>query len=164
REWLMSRHLQRAGVAAPVVMGYAMLARAEVPYTEALISQDLGALTSGPERIKTLLEEGRAAELARFESHLIELTVLMIDNGVLDPDHSVANVALTENGQLIRLDFELARSVLWPAMHHKLLGLMLGRLVISYAFVIQPDMARAEQFGCRLAERVGASPRILAHA
>jgi len=159
REWRMSRHLQRAGVAEPGVMGYAMLGQRARAYTEALISQDLGELTSGPERIKTLLAEGRMTELARFESQLIELTVLMIDNGVLDPDHSVANVALTENGQLIRLDFELARSVLIPRMHRILLGLMIGRLVISYAFQVQSHMGRAEELARRLAERVDASPR-----
>src|SRR5205085_1383815 len=46
REWRMSRHLQRAGVAAPVVLGYAMLGDSQRPYTEALLSQDLGELTS----------------------------------------------------------------------------------------------------------------------
>lgn len=164
REWRMSRHLQSAGVAAPVVMGYAMLGESERPYTEALVSQDLGELTSGPERIKALLAEGREQELSGFESRLIELTVRMIESGVLDPDHSVANVALSESGELIRLDFELARTVLMPRFHSRLLGLMIGRLVISYAFQVEPDLARAEQFARRLAERVGAWQRVLRYA
>ncbi len=88
----------------------------------------------------------------------------MIENGVLDPDHSLMNFVVTPGSHVVRLDLELARCVRWVNVRPALEALMLGRLIATHAFVVQPDVERTTRFAGRLVGAVtplrSALPRI----
>jgi hypothetical protein len=141
-----------------------MVQNVDSEYTELLIVEDLGKIRSGAEHLEGLVATGSVDRIDSFEEELIELTRSLLSVGVVDPDHSLVNIIVFSDGRLGRLDFELAECLRYPWLHTRLLGQMLGRLIVSYGFLMQPEVARTEAFARRLAQRVKAPRRALVWA
>ena len=161
REWRVLRKLERLGVRAPRVLKICYLRRGGAQYTEAIFIEDLGRTVEGLEHLKSLIQSGQPEAAAVYEEYLIRTTETMIRAGVLDPDHRMTNFVVTADGTPVRLDFELARLVFHVGLHPDLVGQMIGTLVATYCYAVQPDSGRAADFAARLAARIGPSRRAL---
>ena len=164
REVRILRHLHRVGVQVPTVLGFSRLSLPHLPYTDAIVLEDLGSTTVALEYVKRLLRQGLIDEAREFEDAIIDLTVSLLRARVVDPDHGMVNIVVTDNGTPLRLDFEIARKVLSPYLVPHLFGEMIGRLVGSFAFAVQPDVARANSFARRLVRSVRPARNILRRA
>src|SRR5438445_3237127 len=161
-EWRTLRHLYGAGVAVPRPLGRCWARDGH--YTDAILIEDLGKCTLGLTHVKSMLREGRDAEHEQFVTKLMEMTQLILDQGIVDPDHGLQNILVRANGEPVRIDFELARisrSVRW---RRKQYGNMIGRLLTTYVFAAQPDMMRIKQFAQRLRTSLSLPPGILQRA
>jgi hypothetical protein len=81
---------------------------------------------------------------------------------MVDVDHGLVNTVVQTSGRPVRLDFELARLVIWPRIFPTLYGHMLGQLILLHAFAVQPDTYRTTQFAARLCEHLRPPRRALA--
>ncbi len=164
REVRILRHLHRGGVQVPAVLGSSRLSLPHIPYTDAIVLEDLGSTAVATEYLKRLLRHGFIDEARDFEVAIIDLTVSLLKARVVDPDHGMVNIVVTDTGSPMRLDFELARKVLSPYLVPHLFGEMIGRLVGSFAFAVQPDVARANSFARRLVGSIRPTRNILRRA
>jgi hypothetical protein len=96
------------GVAVPAPIGVARVSEPSLPYTDALVLQDLGECEVALEHVKALLAENRHAEADVFLKQVIELTAAIIEAGVVDRDQSFLNVVALPVGTPARLDLEIA--------------------------------------------------------
>jgi hypothetical protein len=154
REFEALSRLHRAALSVPEPYGLCRVEAEGAPYTDALFMEDLGPATWGPKHFLGLLREGRQAEAQAFLETLIDFTERMLQAGVIDPDHGINNVLVPASGTPVRIDFEIARIVKEPRRRPELLGRMLGRLIATYTFLVQPDAGKAEEFAERLFDRV----------
>lgn len=161
REWRTLRTLHAAGVRVPAAQAYRVLRGTGAAHTEALIVEDLGRCRDTTEELKSLIRAGDALAVRGFEDTMIDATRRMIDAGLLDHDHRLPNFVTTPDGTPVRLDFELVCRVRWPRAHPHRLGIMLGTLVGSHAFAVQPDTTRTVEFARRLAAAVRPPTRAL---
>jgi len=161
REWSTLRRLRAAGVRVPAARAYLVLRGTGAAHTEALVVEDLGRCRDTTEELKALIRAGDALAVRGFEDTMIEATRRMIDAGLLDHDHRLPNFVTTPDGTPVRLDFELVHRVRFPRAHPHRLGIMLGTLVGSHAFAVQPDTARTTDFARRLATAVRPPARAL---
>ncbi len=160
QEYAALRRLEPQGIGTPVPLAYLRLRDAATPYTEALISSDLGECGDSTEFFKSLLRAGNADAAREFEEHLIRTTAGLLASGLIDSDHRLPNFVVTEGGRPVRLDFELCRFTRCTAWHPRLVGLMFGALLESYAFAVQPDAARVLDFAERLRRAIKPSARV----
>jgi glycosyltransferase involved in cell wall biosynthesis len=164
REWQALSRLQETGLSAPLPLGHCRIGWWSVPYTHALVMEDLGKCRTSFMVVKELAVANKKAQLLRIEGELIDLTVAMLAAGVVDPDHGLANVVRTPEGRMVRLDLEIARTDLAPASAPELTGRMIGRLVGSHAYAVQPHTHLTDDFAHRLVSRLPLEKRVLAHA
>ncbi len=161
REWRMLRLVARAGVRAPRAIARFRLSGPGARHTDALFTEDLGVCEFALDYVKKPLASGDEAEVTRIEEGFIDATARLIGARVLDADNRATNYVVRANGELVRMDFEIARVVFSPAMRPALYGATLGVLIGSYAFAVQPQAWRAEAFALRLADRVRPPRRAL---
>ncbi len=164
REWRSLRTLHQSGVCVPRPLGYFRLRESGVRHTEALIMEDLGPCTNATERAQELLRSKEYELLERFENELIAITLAMVSRGLIDTDHRLSNFVVSEAGHPMRLDFEHGIRVLFPTIRPNRYGVMLGVLIGSYAFAMQPATFRAWEFADRLADRLMPPRRVLRRA
>jgi hypothetical protein len=160
-EWRNLLRFSRIGIVVPTPLGRSYITPPISGYTEALCLEDLGDCQLSTDYLKGLLEAKSEDEAQHFESTLIDMTGRIIDAGIIDVDHSLANVLVRASGQVIRLDLELARRVYLPHLFATKFGEMIGRLVGMHAFAVQPDTARTERFYDLLCKRLRPSQRVL---
>lgn len=158
REWETLRRLRKAGLSVPEPLGYLRLRGDGAQHTEALVQEDLGRCTDLTEHLKALRAQGGDAALRPVEDELIAATQAMLRAGFLDTDHRLPNFVVRPDGRPVRLDFELAHRVKDPLARTDELGVMLGTLLGSYAFALQPDTGPVGAFAERLASAVQAPP------
>ena len=164
REWDALQRLGKDDLGVPRGLACFTLRHPEARHTEVLIEEDLGACRDATEEYKAMLREGRAAEAAAFEEHLLRSTEVLLQRGLLDTDHRLPNFVVRPDGRPVRLDFELARRVRDPLRHPEPLGRMIGTFLGSYLFAVQPDVARARSFAERLQARLQLPAPVLALA
>lgn len=164
REWRTLDCLYRARASVPKPYACLHLSSAAAPYTDALFLEDLGPCQTALEFVKGLFRQGQDDRLVAFEDDVISLTDTIIRAGIVDTDHSLVNTVVPASGKPVRIDFELAQRVLHPAMASRRYGEMLGRLISTYAFALQPDVSRVVPFAERLKAHVPASARVLRFA
>ena len=153
-EW---RHLclfQRIGVPVPAPLGFCRLAANEHRYTDALFMEDLGVCTSSTEHVKRLIRESREDDLYKFEQELIDTTAKILEAGLIDTDHGLVNTLVKPSGKMVRLDLEMVRWVYVLSLAPKAYGRMLGHLLATYTFAIQPDVQRTVAFAERVKDRL----------
>jgi serine/threonine-protein kinase RIO1 len=161
-EWKALTLLHKAGASVPRPVGHCLMRKG--PYTEALLVEDLGVCVMGLTYVKTLLREGREAEHEQFIDRIFEMTEVMLSHGVLDPDHGLHNILVKADGQPVRIDFEVARIAKGPRGQGPIYGDMIGRLLTSYIFAAQPDLARIGAFVRRIEKSLNPPSPVLRRA
>lgn len=161
QEYAALRRLEPQRIGTPVPLGYLRLRDSATPYTEALVSSDLGECRDSTEYFKRLRLEGNEAAVKEFEEHLILSTAGLLASGLIDTDHRLPNFVVLKEGRPVRLDFELCRSTRCVAWHPRQVGLMLAALLGSYGFAVQPDVERVVAFAARLRAVLRPSPKVL---
>lgn len=141
---------QESHVRVPKVYGYCQLSDRSLPGTGALFLQDLCRCVIALDHLKGLIRAGDEDAVAAFEEEIIDVTRKILDARLVDPDHSLINLVVDSSQTLYRLDYEVARKVLSPALAVSSYGDMLGRLLVTYTFAVQPDVARTRDFAQRL--------------
>ena len=155
--WREARALHRlnaVGAAAPRLLGELRLDDPSVPYTHALVIEDLGKCVRVVEHVADLVSHGLCDQLAAVEADVITITGDMIRAGVLDLDHSLNNMLIPPAGVAKRVDLEFAVCCADANRRPRLYGTMLGRLIGTYTFAVQPGVERVFDFADRLYRNV----------
>jgi hypothetical protein len=66
--------------------------------------------------LKQLIQTGQEQQVLRFENVMIEMTEQILAARMIDVDHGLVNIVVQTSGRPVRLDFELARLVIWPRL------------------------------------------------
>lgn len=164
REWRNLVRLRSLKLPVPNPLGQCSVVPRIAGYTDALFMEDLGDCESSTDHLKSLIQRNQGEAALRFEDALIEMTAQILDAGMIDVDHGLANIVVQAPGRPVRLDLELARRVFLPRAFVNMYGDMLGRFVGMHAFAVQPDMARSRQFADRLRARLRPPKSVLARA
>ncbi len=161
REWRTLQRLSARGVVVPQPLAHIAHIPRPAAHTEGLIVGDLGNCGDATEHLKLMIRQGLVQQEEAFTAKLIEVTVAMIDLGLLDIDHRLPNFVVTPSGVPVRLDFELNVRRPWPRLWTRPYGLMLGTFLGSYVFAVQPDGARVQRLAIRLRQRLRPPRRAL---
>lgn len=153
-EWRNLVRMSNLGIAVPRPLGVARISPDIAGYTDALFMEDLGACVSASEHLKRLVQDGQEARAVDFEDAQIEMTVKMLNAGLLDVDHGLHNIVVPPSGKPVKLDVELGRRVIWPRLFPVMYGDMLGRMIGMHAFAVQPDSERTTRFAARLCAKL----------
>jgi hypothetical protein len=160
-EWRSLVRLDRAGLRVPRPLGRCRVPTNHQAFTEAVIMEDIGDCDDAMDYIKSLISAGEEAKIQSVEQQLIDMTVAILAAGMIDTDHSLVNVLVRNDGELIRMDVEMARWVGVPQIFGGMYGRMLGRLMGSYTFAVQPDDQRVRRFAQQLASQLGPPRRAM---
>jgi hypothetical protein len=163
-EWRTLVHLRDVNMAVPQPLGFCRVTPSIAGYTDALFTGDLGECESATNYLKRLISTGQEQMVLQFENVMIEMTKQIVDAGMIDVDHGLVNMVVQTSGRPVRLDFELARLVIWPRLFTGMYGRMLGQLILLHAFAVQPNTDRTTRFTARLCECLHPPRRVLAHA
>ncbi len=163
-EWRALVQLHGINMSVPRPLGHCRVRPRIAGYTGALFTEDLGKCESATSYLKRLMHTGQEQQVLHLENTLINMAWQILDAGIIDPDHGLINTVVQASGQLVRLDFELARYVIWPRLYTGMYSHMLGQMILFHAFSVQPDIDRTTRFAERLHERLHPSRRVLARA
>lgn len=147
-------------VRVPRILGYATLPAQSCGPAYAKVVEDLGPGEDGMAYAKRCIGESDTVRLLDFEQQVIDITARMIELAIFDTDHGIGNFHVTADGRVCRLDLDDARQAWAPALATRLYARMVGRLVATYAFTVQPDITRANDFNHRLSQRLRFAPRV----
>lgn len=131
--------LHRSGVRVPATLGHERIQGLGLSFTDALFLEDLGQCTIAVKHVKKLRLEGREEELQRFVDECIDMTRKIVEAGILDLDHHFMNIVATPSGRAARLDLEIAERPSRGSLPSALYGEMLGRLIGTFSYAVQPD-------------------------
>jgi hypothetical protein len=162
REFRALARLLEAGIAVPAPLGTASFALAGSEFTDALFLEDLGSCETAFEHLKILIRLGDEARVERFLGEVVAMTAAIVERDIIDADHSLNNLVVTARGKLVRLATEIAREL--PGRPAKPYGIMLGRLIGSCVFAVQPEIERLGPFASALVERLDPDPAVLLEA
>lgn len=161
REYAALQFLEPLRVGTPRPLAYLVLRAAHTPYTEAMVSADLGECQRALAVFKEVLAADDEDGVRTFESALIESTAGMLAVGLVDTDHRIPNFTVPAGSEKpVRLDFELCRRVRHVAWHPRAVGRMLGTLLGTHVFAVQPDVQKTTDFANRLQAVVRPSQRV----
>ena len=155
------RRFRRSRVRVPKVLGHWQVNDRSLPYTGALFLEDLGECILAMEHVKTLILDGKEDELHEFEEQLIDITWNVLAAGIVDTDHTLINMVVNSSMELYRLDYEVGKKVLFRGLVPRAYGDMLGRMLESYTYAVQPDAARTYRFAKRLVDVLRPPPSVL---
>lgn len=161
RECRALERLHQRGLPVPCVFGLVHLSEPVARHTVCLVVEDLGDCEDATEHLKQLIRSGDKAAEAQFNKTLIRTTSVLIDCNLLDVDHRLPNFVRPPGKPPTRLDFELAQHVFWRPLHWRQYGQMLGTLLGSYIFAVQPDEVRMQQFARDLIAALNPGMRVL---
>lgn len=161
REWTAMQRLRTRRVPIPRPIARFNLGCRIGRFSEVLVIEDLGDVRTAHEELKEALIRGDENLACTIDDHVIALTTNFVGAGVIDPDHSVVNMLSTPDGDVHRIDLELARVAPATWCRPGLYSQMIARLVGSYVFTVQPDLKRASLFSTRIADELAPPRRIL---
>jgi hypothetical protein len=144
------QHLIQHNLRVPKVYGVYHMRNAGARHTECLVQEDLGVCRDATEVLKQYILDSNTDAVDLFEKEIISSTCIMVESGLLDVDHRLPNYVVPPTGKPVRLDFELAKRVRFLGLETRQYGTMLGTLLGSYVFAVQPDQVRMEQFAEKL--------------
>ena len=157
RELTILSHLDHTSIRVPQLLGSCWIKDRSVPFSQAVVLEDLGETQRALEYYKDLREAGRTEEMNQLEERMLTMTEGLLDHHVVDPDHGFVNSVMTPAGELVRIDFEVARIVKDPRSAKQMCGQMLGRTLVTFAYAVQPDVERLDHFANELTERMDLS-------
>lgn len=153
-EWSCLGRAHRRGLKVPCPLGMSHLRDRSHPYTEALVMEDLGPCTNGVLFIKECISNDQETRLRSFEGEVIDLTEGLVSAGILDTDHSLMNIIVPTEGSAWRVDLETAQ-IVWSSRSCPVrYGRMIGRLLVTHVFAVQPEVSRSIDFARRLAAQL----------
>jgi len=164
RESIALRRLGDLNGPAPRLLGSFLLDRRSHRHTEALVIEDLGPARDAFDVVAELAGDRADAALADVDDALARLTADMLDAGIVDDDHRLTNMIRPADGRWYRIDFEHARCMRSPARPRRRRGIMLGRLMGTYVFAVQPRLELADRFFERVRGLAGGDRRVRAAA
>ena len=141
-------------------MGYGRVSVRRGESICAVVMEDLGQCMRVSDSLKGMLERGEETRIGSIDAELIGFTVGMVRLGIADPDHSTMNFVLPGENLPVRVDLELARCAGYTFAVH-LYASMVGRLIATYTFAVQPHVERAASFARQLVERLCLAKRVL---
>lgn len=162
-EYRNLRMMERLGVPAPRAFAYGRAAPNTQGYTDAMVMEDLGDIEIAGGYLKDRIGAGDEAAVTRFEDELIRMTGILARARIIDFDHSMVNIVVKDKTPL-RLDLEKARRVPWIGLRPNLYGEMIGQLLATYVFAVQPDVKRAERFATKLFDDIKPKASIVKRA
>lgn len=157
------RLMERLGVSAPLALVHGRAAPNAGGYTDAMAMEDLGDCETATQYLKRMIAAGDEAAVTRFEDEVIAMTGRLARGRVIDFDHSMVNIVVRD-GSPVRLDLEKARRLPWIGLRRGLYARMIGQLLGTYVFAVQPDTDRAARFASRLFDEIRPSPAVAAGA
>ncbi len=161
REWTALKKLSESGVPVPEPMAYIPRLTPPAAHTQALITRDLGECGDVLDHLKALIRQGDHEKEQAFCGEIIRVTAVMVRLGLLDTDHRLPNFVVEPTGRPVRLDFELNVRRPLPRLWTRKYGLMLGTLLGSFVFAVQPDTSRVQSFAARLRTALEPPERVL---
>jgi hypothetical protein len=154
--------LLEAGLPVPAVLGTSSFSLAGTDFTDVLFLEDLGSCETAFEHLKSLIRAGEETRIEHLLREVVELTAAIVERDIIDTDHSLNNLVITARGKLVRLDTEIAREL--GGRPAKPYGIMLGRLLGSFVFAVQPELERVEGFANALVGRLDPNSEALRYA
>ena len=88
----------------------------------------------------------------------------IVDADIVDPDHSVNNIVVDGRQQLFRVDLEMAGRRRRGTFFSTRYAMMLGHLIESYTYAVQPHVELSLAFCDRLARELRPSRFARSHA
>lgn len=164
REWRSLCRARELGVRVPTPLGRARLPANAAAWTDAMVSADIGPCVTAVDHLKRLVASGSQSDVDAFERELVAQTGAMVDGGLIDTDHGLVNTLVPASGLPVRLDFEMARVVRSPRTNVAAYGAMLGHVLATHAFAVQPATERTVRFAAELARRLDPPPAVLSRA
>src|SRR5258705_8195255 len=134
REYRALCELGAAGVSVPKAIAICDLKDVRIAFTDALFVEDLGDRPMAMTYLKEKRKAGFEQACTTFEEQVLVMTRQIVRAGFVDPDHGFHNLLASEEGQPVRIDFEVAVKTPGVAMVPGLYGQMLGRLLTTYTF------------------------------
>lgn len=157
------KFMERLGLPAPRALAHGRAAPNPQGYTDAMAMEDLGDCETATQYLKRTIAAGDEAAVTRFEDEVIRMTGILTRARVIDFDHSMVNIVVRD-GAPMRLDLEKARRLPWIGLRRGLYARMIGQLLGTYVFAVQPDTDRAARFAARLFDEIRPSPAVVAGA
>lgn len=154
REWRANTYLAQHAIRVPEVYAFVALPRGmSRRFGHAMCMEDLGARYGNADRhCKNLLRSGALEELAAAENAILDLTRRMLRAKAIDVDHRMANVYVSDDRQLVKIDLESVRPSWNPVRHPEEVALMFGHLMSSFAYAFPTDKERVNRFAARVLE------------
>jgi hypothetical protein len=145
-------YLSQHGIRVPEIYAFTPLPRSVSPvYGYAMCMEDLGNKNGTAHHYcSSLLKSNEPNELAEMEEAILGLTSRMLQIKSIDVDHRMINLYVTDDREVAKVDLELVRTSRDPGRHPKEVALMLGHLMGSFTFTVQPDKDRAGRFAARV--------------
>ena len=163
-EWRNLVAFESMGVPSPKPFGRYRLPLQKGKYTDAIFMEDLGQCTPSMDYVKSLIASGKLDQLNQFEQQLIEITARIVEGGMVDTDHGLVNTVIRESGQPVRLDLEMARKPYFMGLAWDAYGRMIGHLLATYTYAVQPQTDYTTSFAARLIDQIRPPKRVLKRA
>jgi len=151
RECNTLQALSNLGIATPKLLGRMKIRYDKIPYNYCVFTEDLGSTTTATKVLNKYISNKNEVAINDLEYKIISLTEILFSNGIVDPDNILANMLIDHNGKFWRIDFELAQKAKFSNSLVGLRGKMIGRLIASYTWAVQPELWRVQQFSSKLA-------------
>lgn len=160
REAAALRRLEGSDSPVPKLLGRFRLDQPRHSHTDGLVIEDLHPCELGFNVLKACAAEGVDHRVQEMNQKITDLTEHLLASSILDTDHRLTNMVVTSEGRWYRIDFEHARFVRRTERHPQWLGEMLGRLLATHIFAVQPELTYVDDFAHRIAPLVNSSPRV----
>lgn len=162
-EWRNLKRMEALNIPAPRSIAYCNAPPNRHGFTEAMAMEDLGDCELAQAYLKKCIRRGDEEAVERFEAELIRMTGILVRARIIDFDHSMVNIVV-KTSDPIRLDLEKARYVPWVALRQGLYARMIGQMLGTYVFAVQPDTDRADRFAQALLAELKPSPSVITRA
>ena len=149
-EWRSLNRIQALGIPVPEPIALGTIGRNPTGYNEALVMEDLGWTQHAADHLVDLIAAKNEPAIKALEDAVVDMTVSLVQNRIIDYDHSMVNIVVNAAGEPYRLDLEHALKVPARFMFQERYVRMLGQLIGSYVFAVQPETNRAERFAGRI--------------
>ncbi len=161
REWQVMNLLYKKGVPTPQPFGIYSFPDSPGGYTDAVAMSYFDESIRGIEHLRLLSERNLDDERIAFEESVINLTESTLNAGVLDVDHHLVNILALRSNNAVRVDFEIATLCQDPNRKSAAYGKMLGMLISTHLFAVQPHIQFTDRFSQALIERLNPPPKAL---